>query len=162
MKEQIKSIDQYEITAAGQMSRVPNIEVLPDIGVIGYEGFRIQIDGKVFPNNLIARGSYKMIPASKRKISEFSDANGKKHVRYYPRTGVEIQFKIRKRNMEEQTEVASFFSEKDIYDLVYWDDSVMDYRTGDFRITSDIYFQHDSIKKRKIRYGETEIKFERV
>lgn len=129
---------------------------------IGYEGYKLQIDGNVFPNSLIARGSYKTTPSIKRKISEFYDANGKKHVNYYPRTGAEIQFKIRKRNIQEQKAVAEFFAEKEVYDLVYWDDRAMEYRTGDFRLASDMSFQHDRAKRGQIRYGETEIKFERV
>lgn len=127
-----------------------------------YAGYRVQIDGEIFPDRYIARGSYKMSPCIKRKVSEFNDANGKRHILYYPRTGVEITFKIRKRNEKDQAEVVKFFSEKDIYDLVYWDDREMKYKTGDFRLSSNLIYVHERIGKNTIRYGETEIKFERV
>ena len=128
----------------------------------GYAGCRIQIDGKVFPNSLIAKGSYKLTPSVQRKISEFYDAYGKKHTRYYPHSGAEIQFKIKKRSGQEQKKVIEIIRKKDIYDIVYWDDSEMAYRTGDFRLAADISYQHDSVKQGEIRYGETDIKFERV
>jgi len=126
-----------------------------------YAGYRIQINGKVFPDRMIARGSFHSTPAVKRKISEFYDANGGKHEKYYPKVGVEISFRIKKRSFEEQEEIAKFFSDEKVFDLVYWDDSTMSYKTGDFKL-NDISYQHDRKYKGLPRYAETEIKFERL
>ena len=115
-----------------------------------FAGFRIQIDNHVFPEGMISRGSFKMTPTIRRKASEFYDANGKKHETYYPHSGVEISFTIRKRTFEEQK-----------FDIVYWDDSAMDYKTGDFRV-NDIIYQHEKKKNGLPQYAETEIKFERI
>ncbi|MCM1561514.1 MAG: hypothetical protein NC123_18560 [Butyrivibrio sp.] len=163
---QDNSVEQEGSVNNGQQARSPN--VVEDVPVEapglldGYAGYRIQIDGKVFPNSLIAKGSYKLTPSVQRKISEFYDAYGKKHIRYYPHSGAEIQFKIKKRSGQEQKKVIEIIPKKDIYDIVYWDDSEMAYRTGDFRLAADISYQHDSVKCGEIRYGETDIKFERV
>ncbi len=126
-----------------------------------FAGFRIQIDNHVFPEGMISRGSFKMTPTIRRKASEFYDANGKKHETYYPHSGVEISFTIRKRTFEEQKGVAAFFEGKEIFDIVYWDDSAMDYKTGDFRV-NDIIYQHEKKKNGLPQYAETEIKFERI
>lgn len=126
-----------------------------------YDGYRIQINGEVFPNNMIAAGSYKVTPSVKRVASEIQDANGKKHIKYYPRTGAEIEFKIRKRSIEKQEEIAHFFASDENYDLVYWDDREMKYKTGDFEL-EDIEIQHKNTRNNSIVYEETTVKFERL
>ena len=126
-----------------------------------YDGYRIQINGEVFPNNMIAEGSYKVTPSERRIASEIQDANGKKHIRYYPRSGAAIEFRIRKRSIEKQEEIAHFFASDETYDLVYWDDRIMQYKTGDFTL-KDIEFQHKDTRNNSIRYEETTIKFERM
>lgn len=126
-----------------------------------YAGYRIQINGKIFPDRMIARGSFNMTPAVKRIISEFYDADGSKHETYYPKTGVEISFKIKKRSYEEQMEIVKFFGDEKVYDLVYWDDASMSYKTGNFKC-NNISYQHDRKVNGLPRYAETEVKFERL
>ncbi len=109
------------------------------MGAKEYSHYRIQINGVVFPDSLIEMGSYKITPNIKRKISEFYDANGRKHVIYYPRTGAKIEFKLRMRTMEEQEQAMEFFQSEGLYDIVYWDDKVMDYRTVVFWLADPVY-----------------------
>jgi len=126
-----------------------------------YKGYRVRINGKTFPNNMIAAGSYKSIPDKKRVASEIKDANGRTHKTYYPSRGAEVSFKIRKRTLEVQEQIKDFFSNDGIYDLVYWDDKAMEYKTGDFEL-NDIEYQHRNTRAGSILYEETQIKFERV
>lgn len=121
-----------------------------------YLGYRIKINGEVFKNGWIAKGSYHCKIKEKRILDEFFDANGKRHLVKSGHERTEIVFSVRKHKQEEHREIVEFFKEKEDIEVVYWNDEKLQYETGLFCIDS-IEYVHENARNKEILYGEIQV-----
>lgn len=120
-----------------------------------YQGYRIKINGRILDNQLIARGSYSILP-KQRVIAEYYDQLGVRHEELSPRKTVEISFTIREHDMQEHREIMKLLEDENHVEVEYWDDKKMAYGLGDFKI-ENYKLEHKNAFKNDIRYKDTPI-----
>ncbi len=125
---------------------------------MAYEGYRIKINGNIFPNVSMQRGSWSC-SSSPRLCESYTDARGIKHDIFYPIAKTEISFVVKEHNQTEHAELASFFSSRANVSVEYWDDNSGEYKNGTFGI-KDFAWSHSNAGQSFIDYGATQITFE--
>jgi hypothetical protein len=118
-----------------------------------YQGYRINVNGKIIDNFMIVRGTYYAIPVS-RVLDSYYDAAGGFHEEIHPVKKMEIGFTIREHSMEEHLAIMSAFSDRNV-SVEYWNDRTGDYDMGVFRV-EDLKSTHKHAAG-GIRYGEIEV-----
>jgi hypothetical protein len=121
---------------------------------MAYSGYRIKIDGTIFPNNDMAKGSYSF-SKSPRVSKSWEDLKGITHKTYYPDDKTVISFSIREHLATDHGTFANFFSSRSVT-VQYWDDNANDYDEGTFDIES-FEWGHITVKEDGAFYGATKI-----
>lgn len=104
---------------------------------MAYEGYRLKINGVIFPNTYMVKGSWKCLPNKRRLVNSYYTADGKRHEIFSPVTKVDIRFSIRESNMDDHVKIAAFFTEKENVQVTFWNDTTCVYETRTCKI-SDI------------------------
>lgn len=120
-----------------------------------YQGYRIKINGKILDNQLIARGSYSILP-KQRVIAEYYDQLGVRHEELSPRETVEISFTIREHDLKEHEKIMKLLEVENHVEVEYWDDKKMVYSLGYFKIEK-YKMDHGNAFENDIRYKDTPI-----
>lgn len=121
---------------------------------MAYSGYRIKIDGTIFPNNDMAKGSY-TFSKSPRVSKKWEDLKGITHKTYYPDDKTVISFSIREHLATDHITFASFFSSRSVT-VQYWNDNANDYYEGTFDI-EPVKWGHITVKENGAFYGATQI-----
>lgn len=125
---------------------------------MAYEGYRIKINGYIFPNGNMARGSWNK-STEPRLCESYTDILGINHDVYYPTDKTTIGFTIRPHKEEEHPSIASYFAERANVEVEYYDEDTQTYKTGNFKINK-FSWAHDNAGERFIDYAETAVTFE--
>lgn len=123
-----------------------------------YKGYRVKINGCMVSDNFISQGTYSS-QKEQRVVYEYYDGYGKKHQELSPRVTMNISFKIRERNEQEQKQLSELWKSFENVLVDYWDDTEAVYKTGYFKMHRPV-FNHRNTRGGKISYDKTEITLE--
>lgn len=120
-----------------------------------YAGYRLKINGTVFPNHYMQRGSWSCLP-HKRLVRSWYDANGTLHEDYHEANQVEISFKIRESNLEDHEKIVPFFTQHENVLVDYWDDEACVYKRASCKI-SHISWLHTNAIHSDVLYRAAQV-----
>lgn len=119
--------------------------------------YRLKINGVIFPDNLIAKGSYSL-KKEKRVKASWKDGLGITHYAYYPTGKTIIEFNFREITNTEMDSYYDVLKASDNVTIQYYDDELKAYKTGKFK-REDITFAHTTCTKSFIRYAPQKIRY---
>lgn len=124
-----------------------------------YNGYRIKVNGIIFPNRFISKGTFSFVP-SERIVNEWEDADliKTKYVTENKRAIISFSV-IEHESGDDHTEIMDILNVDGVVELEYYNDRSDSYETGEFYM-SDITFSHLDTPAGKILYGATPILFE--
>ena len=122
-----------------------------------YQGYRLKIDGVVFPNSYIAKGSYSAVD-KKRVVETWVDANQVEHEVTTGQAKANIAFSLIEHNSEKHSELMKFFQKDDDIRVEFYNDRTDAYRVANCRLV-DISFSHSNTYGGKVQYNSTAINF---
>lgn len=122
---------------------------------MAYQGYRIKINGDIFPNVYMSRGSY-TIANNPRVCETYTDSLGIEHDVYYPTTKAVITFDIKEHSTEEHSVLDAFFVTRSNVPIQYFDDNTESYKTGTFKI-EDFEWSHSNALASDVDYETTSI-----
>lgn len=120
-----------------------------------YLGYRLKIDGTVYPNNRIAKGTYNATDA-KRVVEIFVDARKVEHEIVTDDKKATIEFDIIEHDSDDHENLMSPFGNENV-SVEFYNDRTGAYRTAQCRI-ENIRFGHRNTYGNKLQYGKTHIK----
>ena len=120
-----------------------------------YAEYRLKINGTVFPNLYMERGSWSCKP-NKRLVRSWYDANGTLHEDYHESEKAEISFKVRASNLADHKAIVPFFAEHENVAIEYWDDEACVYKEGIGKI-DHITWQHSNALTTEIWYKAAQV-----
>lgn len=127
----------------------------------GFEGWRIKVNGTIFPSKYIHAGSYKITPDQETDIDDYTDNNGIFHRNVLPAKATKIEFNIKPIRMLDLIKIKEIIPEaRQEVMLEYWNDWKMRYQSGRAYIpdiTFEPYKDYPEIKD--ILYNPTRIAF---
>lgn len=121
---------------------------------MAYSGYRIKIDGTIFSNTDIAKGSYSL-SKSKRVSKSWEDLTGIQHETYFPAERATITFSVREHSALDHQTLAAFFNSSSVT-VQYWDDNANDYYEGTFKV-EPFTWKHLTVESNGAFYGKTQI-----
>lgn len=127
----------------------------------GFEGWRIKVNGIIFPTKYIHAGSYKITPDQETDIDDYTDNNGIFHRNVLPAKATKIEFNIKPIRMHDLRTIKEILPEsKQEIILEYWNDWKMLYQSGKAYIP-DISFEpyEDYNDINDILYNPTRVAF---
>lgn len=122
-----------------------------------YQGYRLKINGVVFPNSYIQKGTYSCL-RKKRVIDNWTDGNLIEYELTAPTRKAVISFQLREHNSSEHSLMMPFFQEDDYISIEYYSDREDAYFTGTFRM-SDMVFSDRTANDSSIEYNRTLVTF---
>lgn len=125
---------------------------------MAYEGYRLKINGVVFNNTDIARGSFS-ISTSPRLCDSYIDAVGIRHDVFYPTAKTKISFSIREHKRTEHEALASCFTSRQNVSVEYYDEATDTYKNGVFSI-EELTWAHSNAGASFIDYAATPVTME--
>lgn len=97
----------------------------------GFEGWRIKINGVIFPSKYIHAGSYKITPDQETDIDDYTDNNGIFHRNVLPATATKIEFNIKPMHLSEWIKIKEILPPKRVeFQIEYWNDYEVKYQSG--------------------------------
>lgn len=97
----------------------------------GFEGWRIKINGVIFPSKYIHAGSYKITPDQETDIDDYTDNDGIFHRNVLPAKATKIEFNIKPIRMADLMIIKSILPEsRTEFIMEYWNDWQMRYQSG--------------------------------
>ncbi len=134
--------------------------------MFGFEGWRVKINGVIFPSKYIHAGSYKITPDQETDIDDYTDNDGTFHRNVLPAKATKIEFNIKPVRLADFAVIKEILPEaKQEIQLEYWNDLKMSYQSGKAYIP-DITFEpymdypeindilYNPIRVAFIEYGE--------
>lgn len=134
--------------------------------MFGFEGWRVKINGVIFPSKYIHAGSYKITPDQETDIDDYTDNDGIFHRNVLPAKATKIEFNIKPVRLADFAVIKEILPEaKQEIQLEYWNDLKMSYQSGKAYIP-DITFEpymdypeindilYNPIRVAFIEYGE--------
>ena len=122
-----------------------------------YAGYRVKIGNTTINNDMIQRGSFKVLP-KKRVVDIWVDANHDEHEDSVSRLKHEISFGIRPRTLAEHEAIKGIFATRANVSVTYWDDVTCTYKTATCRMEDPVFTYKDTLEG-TIHYTATTIKF---
>lgn len=99
--------------------------------MFGFEGWRLKVNGKIFPSKYIHAGSYKITPDQETDLNDFTDNDGRFHRNVLPAKATKIEFNIKPVYMRDMKEIKKILpEERTEVDIEYWNDWKMCYQSG--------------------------------
>lgn len=120
-----------------------------------YNGYKLKIDGVVFPNNYMAKGTYNAID-KKRVVETWKDANQVEHEITTGTPKANITFSLIEHDSTTHSKMIAYFQKKDDIVVEFYDDGKDAYRTAICRLEA-IKWSHRSSYGGKIQYKATAI-----
>lgn len=120
-----------------------------------YKGYRMKINGVVFPDNYIAKGSYSCVE-KKRVVETWKDANLVEHEISTGIPKATIAFSIAQHLTENHAAIIAFFQQEDNITVEYYSDRTDSYRTANFRLTP-IQFAHKFAVGNRVLYEKAKV-----
>lgn len=116
---------------------------------MGFDGWVLKINGRKFPNNLIAFESLKITPNQIMDLDPYRDADGELHRNSLPHTSTSIEFStphLRQRDVELMN---SFVTKENRIrcEVEYWNPNTSSYDKGAFYI-ADIPYEIVNVNER--------------
>jgi len=97
----------------------------------GFEGWRIKINGIIFPSKYIHAGSYKITPNQETDIDDYTDNEGIFHRNVLPAKATKIEFNIKPVRMNDLNKIKEILPEvRTEFQVQYWNDWGMRYQSG--------------------------------
>lgn len=97
----------------------------------GFEGWRLKVNGTIFPTKYIHVGSYKITPDQETDLDDYTDNDGIFHRNVLPAKATKIEFDIKPVWMRELAEIKTILPEARVEMLIeYWNDWKMQYQSG--------------------------------
>lgn len=123
---------------------------------MAYAGYRLKINGAVFPNAYMQRGTWSA-QFPKTLVRSWRNTAGVLKEDYYPDKKATIAFSIKEHETDEHSEIAAFFKEKENVVVEVWDDDDSEYRTIKCKIGT-VKWAHSNAITSRIVYKATSIK----
>ncbi len=122
---------------------------------MSYQGYLLKVDGVVFPNSLIAFGSFSIIPNQRQDLDSYRDSTGLLHRNILPHMPSKIEFTTKILHDADRAIMENILKNRDEFALEYWD---TEYKTGTF-YSPDIKYEFYDIDKASgdIRYKPVRI-----
>lgn len=123
---------------------------------MAYKGYRLKINGTVFPNAYMQRGTWSA-QFPKILVRSWRNTAGVLKEDYFPDKKAEISFNVKVHETGEHSEIAAFFNEKENVVAEVWDDDASEYRTIKCKIGT-VRWAHSNAISSRIVYKPTTIK----
>ena len=94
-----------------------------------YQGYLLKVDGVIFPNSLIAFGTFSIIPNQRQDLNSYRDSTGYLHRNVLPHKITKIEFTTKVLHNNDKMKLQSILKNREEYQLEYWND---EYQTGTF------------------------------
>lgn len=120
-----------------------------------YNGYKLKIDGVVFPNSYIAKGTYYAVN-KKRVVEIWKDANQVEHEITAGTPKANISFSLIEHDSTTHSKMIAFFQKEDDIVVEFYDDKKDTYREAICRLEA-IKWGHRSSYGGKIQYKATAI-----
>ncbi|WP_312448534.1 DUF6711 family protein [Lacrimispora sp.] len=122
---------------------------------MSYQGYLLKVDGVIFPNSLIAFGSFSITPNQRQDQDSYRDSTGYLHRNILPHKVTKIEFNTKLLHESDKAELENILRGRDEYNLEYWNSG---YQTGTF-YSPDLKFDVYDIDKvsKDIRYKPVRI-----
>ncbi|MTK08456.1 MAG: hypothetical protein F8N38_15400 [Hungatella sp.] len=122
---------------------------------MSYQGYLLKVNGVIFPNNLIAFGSFSITPNQRQDQDSYRDSTGYLHRNILPHKVTKIEFNTKLLHESDKAELETILQGRDEYALEYWNSG---YQTGTF-YSPDLKFDMYDIDKASgdIRYKPVRI-----
>ena len=121
-----------------------------------YKGYRLKIDGVVFPNHYMKKGTWKALPETRLLVNSFYDSIGTLHEDYHTNKKADIAFSIKQHNISDHEVLAAFFNNKENVQIEFWNDNTSSYQSAVCKI-EDFYWQHENATQDDIFYKEAKV-----
>ncbi len=119
---------------------------------MGYQGWLLKFEGRIFPMDFIAHHSYDATPSQKQDEDSYQDSDGRLHRNILPHTRTKIEWNTPFMHLEEKKEMQSYFPNRETMTVEYWNDETNSYETGEFYVP-DIKFPYYDADADGIRYN---------
>lgn len=96
---------------------------------MSYQGYLLKVNGVIFPNNLIAFGTFSITPSQRQDQDSYRDSTGYLHRNILPHKVTKIEFNTKLLHESDKAELKNILRNRDEYTLEYLDDG---YQTGTF------------------------------
>lgn len=127
----------------------------------GFEGWRLKVNGVIFPSKYIHAGSYKITPDQETDIDDYTDANGILHRNVLPAKATKIEFNIKPIRLSDLAIIKKILpNARTEVQIEYWNDWKMCYQSGKAYIPDisfEPYMDYPDIKD--VLYNPTRIAF---
>lgn len=122
---------------------------------MSYQGYLLKVNGVIFPNNLIAFGSFSITPNQRQDQDSYRDSTGYLHRNILPHKVTKIEFNTKLLHESDKADLETILQGRDEYVLEYWNSG---YQTGTF-YSPDLKFDMYDIDKMSgdIRYKPVRI-----
>lgn len=127
----------------------------------GFEGWRLKVNGVIFPSKYIHAGSYKITPDQETDIDDYTDNDGIFHRNVLPAKATKIEFNIKPVRLFDYAIIRRILPEaRQEVEIEYWNDWTMEYQSGRAYIP-DISFEpyEDYPDTNDILYNPTRVAF---
>ena len=94
-----------------------------------YQGYLLKVNGVIFPNNLIAFGSFSITPNQRQDQDSYRDSTGYLHRNILPHKVTKTEFNTKLLHESDKAELETILQGRDEYALEYWNSG---YQTGTF------------------------------
>ena len=94
-----------------------------------YQGYLLKVNGVIFPNNLIAFGSFSITPKQRQDQDSYRDSTGYLHRNILPHKVTKIEFNTKLLHESDKAELETILQGRDEYALEYWNSG---YQIGTF------------------------------
>lgn len=122
---------------------------------MSYQGYLLKVDGIIFPNSLIAFGTFSITPNQRQDLDSYRDSTGYLHRNILPHMPSKIEFTTKVLHDADRATLENILKTRDEFTLEYWD---TEYKTGTF-YSPDIKYEIYDIDKvsGSIRYKPVRI-----
>ncbi len=110
---------------------------------MSYQGYLLKVNGVIFPNNLIAFGTFSITPNQRQDQDSYRDSTGYLHRNILPHKVTKIEFNTKLLHESDKAELETILQGRDEYALEYWNSG---YQTGTF-YSPDLKFDMYDIDK---------------
>lgn len=127
----------------------------------GFQGWRLKVNGTIFPSKYIHAGSYKITPDQETDIDDYTDNDGIFHRNVLPAKATKIEFNIKPVRLVDFVIIKRILPEaRQEVEIEYWNDWTMEYQAGRAYIP-DISFEpyEDYPDTNDILYNPTRVAF---
>lgn len=117
---------------------------------MAFEGWVFKINGREFPNNLIAFESFKITPNQIMDLDPYRDADGLLHRTALPHTSTSIEFSTPHLRLADVELLNTFLTKENRIrcEVEYWNPNTSSYATGMFYI-ADVPYDFVNVDEKK-------------